>query len=78
MPRLDRKVAARLPSGSQRVLDIMRSAESPMGTGQIAEMLGMSRPTATLRLRALEGEGLIRWKGKSAQDPRAVWQLTED
>lgn len=77
VPRLDPRTAARLPNGSQRVLDVMRAAESPLGTGDLAEALGMGRPAVTTRLRALEAEGLIRWNGKSQKDPRAVWMLLD-
>ena len=73
--RLDPVVAARLPSRSQDVLDLLRAASADLGTGEIAEQLGMSRPTAMARLRALQEEGLILWVGKSAHDPRAVWRL---
>jgi ATP-dependent DNA helicase RecG len=74
--RLDRRLAARLPSGSEHVLDVMRAADGPLGTGQLAELLALSRPALLYRLRALQSEDLIRWVGKSKQDPRAVWVLT--
>lgn len=77
IPRLDPRVEARLPSGSQRILDILRSAPNPLGTGDVAEALGMSRPWTIARLRALQTEGLVAWSGKSARDPRAVWILHE-
>lgn len=75
LPRLDRRVAARLPRESQRVLDAMRGAETPLGTGQLAELLGWSRPAILTRLRALEAERLVKWIGNSPKDPRAVWIL---
>jgi ATP-dependent DNA helicase RecG len=77
LPRLDRRVAARLPRGSQRVLDTMRGAETPLGTGQLAELLDLSRPAILTRLRALERERLVKWVGKSQKDPRAVWVLSD-
>ena len=77
IPRIDAATAARLPDGSQRVLDAMRAADSQLGTGDIAEVLGMSRPALVKRLRALEEEGLIRWHGKSKRDPRAVWAVID-
>lgn len=77
IPRLDPRLAQILPAGSQRVLDIMRAAERPLSTGDIAEAVGMSRPAIQTRLRALETQRLIRWIGKSTKDPRAVWELTE-
>jgi ATP-dependent DNA helicase RecG len=75
--RLDPRLAARLPDGSQRVLDAMRAAERPLSTGDVAEELGLSRPPAIARLKALEAEGLIRWVGRSQKDPRAHWVLNE-
>ncbi|MQA32833.1 ATP-binding protein [Modestobacter roseus] len=77
VPSLDVRVAARLPKGSQQVLDILRASDRALGTGDIAEALGYSRPATTARLRALEAEDLIRWNGKSPKDPRAVWILNE-
>ncbi|MHA6780305.1 ATP-binding protein [Pseudonocardia saturnea] len=77
MPRLDRSVAARLPQGSQRVLDVMRGADSPLGTGQIAQLLSWSRPATISRLRALESEGFVVWVGNAPKDPRAVWSIAD-
>lgn len=77
MPRLDAQMVARLPRGSQRVLELMRSAGRGLSTGDIAEGLSLSRPATLTRLRALEAEELIYWSGKSTNDPRAVWLLTE-
>lgn len=78
IPRLDPEVADRLPKGSQSILDLLRVAASPMGTGEIAEALDMSRPTASTRLQALRIEGLIEWIGKSPKDPRAAWILATE
>jgi ATP-dependent DNA helicase RecG len=75
IPRIDPRVEARLPKGSQRVLDTLRSASNPLSTGDVAQALGMSRPWTIIRLRALQEEGLVEWTGKSARDPRAVWEL---
>ncbi|MFF0822010.1 ATP-binding protein [Micromonospora haikouensis] len=77
VPRIDPRVEQRLPIGSQRVLDALRAAQGPMGTGDVAEFLQMSRPWTSARLKALEEESLVRWIGKSTKDPRAVWVLNE-
>jgi ATP-dependent DNA helicase RecG len=74
MPRLDPAVALRLPDGSQQILDVLLVG-GPMGTGDLAEAVGVSRPAVIRRLRALEKVNLIRWVGKSSRDPRAVWKL---
>ena len=76
-PRLDPRLIARLPDMTQPILDALRIAGRPLSTGDIAELIGMSRPAITTRLKALEAEHLIRWSGKSPKDPRAVWILTE-
>lgn len=76
LPRIDPHTESRLPAGSQRVLDVLRAAGLPLGTGDLAEALGMSRPATSKRLRALEETNFVRWIGKSPTDPRAVWELT--
>ena len=73
--RLDKAVANRLPPRSQHVIDILRAAGVPMGTGEIAEALRLSRPATIQRLQALRAEGLVEWSGNSKSDPRAVWML---
>jgi len=75
LPRIDEHVAIRLPSRSQDVLDVLRAAERDLGTGEIAERLGLSKPATKVRLDALVAEGLVRWIGKAEKDPRAVWRL---
>jgi ATP-dependent DNA helicase RecG len=77
LPRLDPVLAARLPKGSSDVIDLLRSSGSPLGTGDIVEALGLSRPVILRRLGALQEEGLVRWVGKTPKDPRAVWLLTD-
>ncbi len=75
LPRLDPRVATRLPRRSQEVLDILRGAERPLSTGDIAERMSMSKPATSKRLAALRGEDLVRWVGRSTKDPRAVWEI---
>lgn len=78
IPRLDSRAVARLPRGSQEVLQLLRTAERGLSTGDVAEAMAMSRPSANKRLKALEGEGLVTWHGKSPRDPRAIWTLSEN
>jgi ATP-dependent DNA helicase RecG len=73
--RLDPAVAARLPVGSSHVLRAMRQAGRPLGTGEVMELIGRSRPWVTEVLHALRKEGEVEWSGKSAKDPRATWSL---
>ena len=75
--RLAPDVAARLSRGALNVLDALRRAGQPLGTGEVQELLGLSRPTVTKHLGALRGEGLVVWDGRSPKDPRAVWMLKE-
>jgi len=69
-------VRDRLPSGALRMLDVLRTAARPLGTGQVAEALGVTRPTASRHLQRLQAAGLVRWDGQSPKDPRATWRLT--
>lgn len=77
LPRLHSSQAQRLPEGSQLVLDVLIAAGRGLGTGDIAEATGLSRPAITRRLQALQDEGLVQWHGKSKKDPRAFWTLVE-
>jgi ATP-dependent DNA helicase RecG len=70
----DRALEARLPSYSRMIIGSLREA-GRLSTGDIVELLPMSRPAALRRLHALEDAGLIEWFGKSPQDPRAYWAL---
>lgn len=70
------EVLARLTRSTRAVLDEMRLAGRPLGTGHIADLAGVSRPTANRALSALADEGLVEWQGQSARDPRATWRLT--
>ena len=49
----------RLQPTMQKVFDAVRSSEKPVGAADIAEKLGVSRPTAQRYLGALERKGLI-------------------
>lgn len=70
-----KEVLQRLPSGARRVLDELRRAGRPLGTGQLAELLGIARPTAGRHLTTLRDYGLVAWEGDSPRDPRATWRL---
>ena len=74
--RLPPEIAGKLPPNSQQILDQMRVAGIPMGTGDIQAAVEMSRPAVITRLKALQEAGLVKWTGRSQQDPRAVWSLT--
>ncbi|MDK8353586.1 ATP-binding protein [Actinotignum sanguinis] len=62
------------PSG-RAILDALRLAQQPLGTGQITELVELARPTVLRHLNMLRDAGVIRWNGKSPRDPRATWEL---
>jgi len=72
----DRRLEARLPRGSRLIMAALRDA-GHLSTGEVAEAVGVSRPTASSHLRALREAGLVVWRGKSPKDPRASWSLPE-
>jgi ATP-dependent DNA helicase RecG len=71
---VDRRLEARLPENARRVISALREAER-LSTGEVSEMLGVSRPTAQRELAALQEAEIVEWVGKSARDPRAFWRL---
>lgn len=73
--RLDPIVSARLPIGSSDVLAALRQAARPLGTGEIMELVGRSRPWVKEVLTALRDEGEVEWTGRSTKDPRATWSI---
>lgn len=76
-PRLADDALSRLPSGVSEIMDVMRETRRPMGTGEIMEATGRSRPWVRNALESLRVEGIVAWSGKSTQDPRATWSLTD-
>lgn len=70
----DRALEERLPAEARLVTSALRRADR-LSTGELSDLLGVSRPAAIRRLRTIEDEGLIRWVGKSPTDPRAYWTL---
>lgn len=70
----DRELDARLPPDARLVTTSLREA-GRLGTGEIGQLLGLSRPAVVRRLATLQDLGLIEWVGKSPKDPRAYWRL---
>lgn len=68
-------VLGRLTPSARKILDALRLAGRPQGTGQLAEAAGVTRMTATRALGLLQDEGIVTWQGMSARDPRATWRL---
>ena len=75
--RLDDKLIRELPTKSEDILNIIRLNPRGIGTGEIMEILDMTRPTVNMRLRKLERVGLVRREAKSPTDPRATWLINE-
>src|SRR4051794_22405971 len=70
----DRELDARLPHDSRTIMAALREGGA-LSTGEVAEHIGVSRPTAKNRLDQLREAGLVSWTGKSPRDPRASWSL---
>jgi ATP-dependent DNA helicase RecG len=70
----DRALEELLPPQAREITSALREAVR-LSTGEIAEMLGLSRPVVLSRLNALRDLRLIEWVGKSPRDPRAYWTL---
>jgi ATP-dependent DNA helicase RecG len=64
-----------LPRRALQLLDVIRPIGRALGTGQIEELSGLTRPTVLRHLNALRDAGLVRWEGTSPKDPRAVWHI---
>lgn len=69
------EILSTLTPSARALLDVLRVAHQPLGTGQLAELAGVSRMTATRALSHLRGVDLVSWHGESAKDPRATWRL---
>ncbi len=72
---LDEDVRASLPKAARRILDVLRLEAKPLSTGQVAELAGIARLTASRHLQTLRDLGLVEWDGQSPRDPRASWRL---
>lgn len=71
---VDRELEARLPRRAREVTRTLRDA-GQLSTGEVAEVLGISRPVAQRTLAELRDNGIVEWVGKSPKDPRAFWRL---
>ncbi len=71
---VDRRLDAGLPESARAIAAALRSA-GRLSTGEVEDILGVSRPVAQRELTALRDAGVIEWIGKSPNDPRAYWKL---
>lgn len=73
---VDPDIAENMPPGWHDIVAALRQA-GRLRTGDVEELLGVTRPTAIRRLKEMEHLRVIRWVGKSETDPRAFWTLAE-
>lgn len=75
LSRLSPEQQAALPRGAEEILAVLRHREHPLGTGELVEATGRSRPWVRAQLEELRASGVVHWEGKSPRDPRATWSL---
>lgn len=75
--RIDPELAADLPSKALAILDIMRQEGIALSTGQIAQLAGVTAPTAGRHLKRLQEAGLVIRDGGSPQDRYAAWAIVQ-
>lgn len=71
---VERQLEERLPDETRVVARLLRDS-GRLGTGEIVEATGRSRPWVLTQLRHLQEAGIIERVGKGPTDPRAYWQL---
>ena len=70
---IDRRLAARLPENARAIIAALREVDR-LSTGEVSELLKVSRPVAQRELGALKDAEIVEWVGK-LRDPRAYWRL---
>lgn len=68
------RILEQLPPGSERFVEFL-TRRGVVTSGQAAQLLGASRPTALNHLRRLASLELIEHVGTSPKDPRGYWRL---
>ncbi|WP_320668543.1 ATP-binding protein [Patulibacter defluvii] len=71
---VDRELEARLPGHARAITSALREA-GRLSTGEVVDLLELSRPVVQRELAALREAGVIEWVGKSPRDPRAFWRI---
>ena len=71
---VDRALEARLSETGRDLVRAIRQRERA-STGELADLLGRSRPVVIRDLKILEQARLVEWVGSSPKDPRAYWRL---
>lgn len=72
---LPTQLTVNLPNTARQIIDVLRLAGRPLGTGQIADATGFARPTVLRHLQRLQKLKVVAWEGNSVNDPRASWRL---
>jgi len=70
----NRELDTRLSDRARAIMSALREVPR-LSTGEIADMLHISRPVAQRELAILRDAGMVDWVGKSPRDPRAFWRL---
>jgi ATP-dependent DNA helicase RecG len=71
---VNRALDAQLAGSARAIIQALRDSGG-LSTGEVAEVIGVSAPTALKRLRLMANAGMVVWSGKSKKDPRASWVL---
>jgi ATP-dependent DNA helicase RecG len=71
---VNRELDARLSERARAIMSALRTG-TRMSTGEVADLLNISRPVAQRELSELRDIAMIEWVGKSPRDPRAFWRL---
>ncbi len=71
---VDRRLDERLSENARAIARALRTA-GRLSTGEVREILGISRPVVHRELVELREAGIVEWIGKSPRDPRAYWRL---
>lgn len=69
-----RELDAQLPDVTRTIVQALREGER-LSTGELSELLDVTRPTVLRYMRSLQEAHLVEWVGKSQRDPRAYWRL---
>jgi ATP-dependent DNA helicase RecG len=73
---MDRQLDAQLPENARAITAALRRADR-LSTGEVVDLLSVSRPVVQRELTGLKEAEVIEWVGKSPRDPRAYWRLRQ-
>lgn len=72
-PALSGTLRDQLSPAERELFESLQPIHEGLRTGEIAGLVGASRPTTLRRLRKLRELGLVRWSGSNERDPGALW-----